>query len=126
MTALDEYNGSINWPEWSGLLDLTYTVSDWKFRYGVEWIDSMESYTLLGEPKEASIHDYEVGSYLEHFASVRFNNGSWEVTGGVRNLLNEEPPTISQGFYNRVGNAPLYSGYDYVGRRVFLQLAKKF
>ena len=38
----------------------------------------------------------------------------------------EEPETISQGFNFRMGNAPLYSGYDYFGRQAFVQLATKF
>ena len=33
---------------------------------------------------------------------------------------------ISQGYYFRQGNAPLYSGYDYFGREAFFQLAKEF
>jgi len=28
--------------------------------------------------------------------------------------------------YNRVGNAPLYSGYDYLGRTAFVNLTKSF
>jgi outer membrane receptor protein involved in Fe transport len=70
--------------------------------------------------------DLEVGDYQEHYMSVRYTSGTWQITGGVRNLLDEEPPTISQGFHNRVGNAPLYSGYDYFGREAFFQLVKQF
>jgi len=28
--------------------------------------------------------------------------------------------------YNRVGNAPLYSGYDYIGRTYFVNISKSF
>jgi outer membrane receptor protein involved in Fe transport len=65
----------------------------------------------------------EVGDYQEHFMSVRYSSDRWEVTGGVRNLFDEEPPTISQGFYNRQGNSPYYSGYDFFGREAFVQVA---
>jgi len=46
----------------------------------------------------------------------------------VRNFADKEPPTISPGagIYNTVGNAPLYSGYDYFGRTFFVNLSKKF
>jgi hypothetical protein len=44
----------------------------------------------------------------------------------VRNLADEAPPIISAGFYNRVGNSPLYSGYDYVGREYFLSMSYSF
>ena len=44
----------------------------------------------------------------------------------LRNVFDEEPETISAGFYSRMGNAPLYSAYDYFGRQAFVQLAIKF
>jgi outer membrane receptor protein involved in Fe transport len=44
----------------------------------------------------------------------------------MRNIFNEEPPTLSAGIVSRVGNAPLYSGYDYVGRTFFINLSKSF
>jgi hypothetical protein len=49
------------------------------------------------------------------------------LTVGVRNLTNKEPPVISaQAGYSRVGNAPLFSGYDYIGRRVFVTGSRSF
>jgi outer membrane receptor protein involved in Fe transport len=46
---------------------------------------------------------------------------------GVRNLFDKKPPVISaQAGYNRVGNSPLYSGYDYVGRTLFVNVSKAF
>lgn len=122
----DEYNGSVNWPEWAGVLDVSYTWGNWRVLYGLDWIDSMKSYTLLGLNRETTPYDFEVGQYFEHRASLRYRGDSWEATFGVRNLMDEEPPTISQGYYNRVGNAPLYSGYDYVGREGFLTISKSF
>jgi len=124
--AADQLNGTINYPKWSGNLELTYSLENWRFRYGVDWIGSMDSYAYLEEDPADTIFDFEVGDYFEHYASVRYSLSGWQVTAGVRNLLDEEPPTISQGFYNRVGNAPLYSGYDYVGREAFLVLRKEF
>ena len=92
----------------------------------------MESYTFLtseATPRRCrdvgrtAIRDLEVGDYQEHYMSVRYSSERWEITGGVRNLFDEEPPTISQGFYNRQGNAPFYSGYDFFGREAFVQVA---
>lgn len=122
----DQLNGTINNPKWSGNLELTYSLENWRFRYGVDWIGSMDSYAYLEEDPATTVFDFDVGDYFEHYASVRYTRGDWEFTAGVRNLLDEEPPTISQGFYNRVGNAPLYSGYDYVGREAFLVVRKGF
>jgi outer membrane receptor protein involved in Fe transport len=120
---LDRLNGSLNNPENIATLGLSYFLNNWRFLYGVDWIDGMESYTFLEQDPATSVRDLDVGDYQEHFMSVRYTNDRWQITGGVRNLFDEEPPTISQGFYNRQGNSPLYSGYDYIGREAFLQVA---
>jgi outer membrane receptor protein involved in Fe transport len=122
----DFLNGTINNPKYSANVDVTYTMGNWRFRYGVDWLDSMDSYAFLEEDPATSIYDFEVGDYQEHYMSVRYTNEEWQVTAGMRNIFDEEPPVISQGYYNRQGNAPLYSGYDYFGREAFFQLAKVF
>ncbi|MEO7744324.1 MAG: hypothetical protein ABIR98_15410, partial [Usitatibacter sp.] len=65
-------------------------------------------------------------SYILHSASVEYKADKWSVTAGVRNIADKEPPQISSGVISRVGNAPLYSGYDYVGRRYFVNVTKEF
>lgn len=124
----DEVNGTINNPEFTATADVTYSMSNWKFRYGVEWIDSMDSHAYFGiAPDRSSTYDFQVPSYTLHNASIQFSSDNdWTAIVGVRNLTDEPPPWISQGAYNRVGNSPLYSGYDYVGRSVFVNISKKF
>ena len=129
---LDELNGSLNNPENTANLELSYTLRNWRFLWGIDWIDQMESYTVIRADATAAtraaveaslaVRDLAVGDYQEHYMSVRYTTDRWQITGGVRNLFDEEPPTISQGYHNRVGNAPLYSGYDYFGREAFVQL----
>lgn len=121
----DQLNGTINNPKNIATLDFTYAWGNWRVRYGVDWIDDMESYTLLRVAQPTN-RDLAVGDYQEHYASVRYTNDDWQWTVGMRNIFDEVPPTISFGNYNRIGNAPLYSGYDYFGREAFLQLAKQF
>lgn len=115
-----EYNGSLEKPEFGGGAAFTYTLDKWKFIYGVEWIGSMDGYGEAEEDPDESISDYTVPSYFEHRISARYQADTWKTTFGVRNLTNETPPEISAGYFNRVGNSPLYSGYDYVGREVFI------
>ena len=124
----DVTTGSINNPEYTATSDVTYSLSNWKFRYGVEWIAGMDSHDYLGiAPGRASTYDFKVPSYWLHNASVQFaSDDDWSAIVGVRNLFDETPPWISQGAYNRIGNSPLYSGYDYVGRTVFVNVSKKF
>ena len=123
---MEDVKGMIDNPEFTATADVAYTWDKWRVRYGVEWVQGMDSYDYYGEDPATSIYDLEVDDYFQHNASVQYTADGWTVTAGVRNLLNEDPPTISSGVYNRVGNAPLYSGYDYLGRTAFVNLTKSF
>ncbi|MDV3468166.1 TonB-dependent receptor [Stenotrophomonas sp. C3(2023)] len=123
---LVDYNGNLNTPEYSGTLDVTYSWNKWRFRYGLEWVDAMQSYDYYGLDPATSVYKFHVPSYFTHALSTEYSADKWTVTAGVRNLRNETPPMISSGAYNRVGNAPLYSGYDYVGRTYFMNVGYKF
>ena len=124
---LDDVNGNINSPEMTAEADFTYDVGDYRFFWRTNWIKEQDSYEYLGEDPATSIFDFNVPDYFLHSASVRYTSEQdFELTFGIRNVFDEKPPTISAGFYNRVGNAPLYSGYDYIGRQAYVNIAKKF
>ena len=124
---LDETNGIVGSPKWSGTLDATYEVKGWRFYYGLNYIGKMDSYEYLGEDPATSTYKLNTPQYFTHTVSVGYKADKWDITVGVRNLLDEKPPVISaQAGYNRVGNAPLYSGFDYVGRRLYLNASKTF
>jgi outer membrane receptor protein involved in Fe transport len=126
---VDDFNGTIGNPSWSGALDVNYTVKNWNYYYGLEWVGTTSSYDYRGEDPATSTYKLDTPAYFLHAASVRYKDpvGKWEVTLGVRNLTDTKPPVISaQAGYNRIGNAPLYSGYDYLGRRFFLNVTKTF
>jgi outer membrane receptor for ferrienterochelin and colicin len=65
-------------------------------------------------------------NYFLQAISVKYEADKWSVTGGVRNFADRKPPTISQGVYSTVGNALLYSGFDYFGRSYFLNITRSF
>ena len=123
---LEDYVGMVNNPEYTGTFDVSYGWDKWRVRYGVEYIAAMDSYEYYGLDAATTKYDLDVDDYYNHNTSVQYNNGSWSVTAGIRNLWNDTPPTVSAGVYNRIGNAPLYSGYDYVGRTAFVNLTKSF
>ncbi|WP_292225998.1 TonB-dependent receptor [Brevundimonas sp.] len=122
--------GRINVPEFSGYSDVTYAWDNWRVRYGVEYIQgtSDQDYYLreYGDDYAAEGYNLTVPDYFLHNASVQYRTDNWTATVGVRNIFNQDPPSITTGVYNRVGNAPLYSGYDYVGRSAFVNLSKSF
>ena len=116
-------------PEYTGQLDLTYDIRNWRVRYGMEWVGSINGYEYYERYDNVDYRpDYlmEIDDYFLHNLSVRYSGDDWSVTGGVRNLMDEDPPIISTGAYTSVGNAPLYSGYDYFGRVFFFNFTKKF
>ncbi|GAB3353221.1 TonB-dependent receptor plug domain-containing protein [Lysobacter tyrosinilyticus] len=123
---IDDVNGTINNPEYAGSFDVSYGMKNWKLRYGTEWVGSMQSYDYFGLNGETDARKLYVKDYFTHNLSGQYTFDTWSFTAGVRNFTNAIPPSISSGVYNRVGNAPLYSGYDYVGRTYFLNVAKSF
>lgn len=126
---LDDVNGTIGSPRWSGAMDVRYKFKDWNVYYGLEWVGKMDSYGYLGQDPATSTYKLDTPSYFLHSLSLTYTDSvsKWKATLGVRNLTDAKLPMISaQAGYNRVGNAPLYSGYDYTGRRVFLNLSKSF
>ena len=127
---LRDFSGTLNAPEMTGQLDLTYSIKNWTLRYGLEWVDAINGYEFY---EKYSNIDYrpdflmETDHYFLHNVSAQYEGDDWSVTGGVRNLANEEPPIVSNGTgVNRIGNASLYSGFDYIGRSFFLNFTKNF
>lgn len=127
LAAMRDQNGIIAVPEFTGSMDVTWNQGPWRVRYGMDWIAGMESYSYYKLDKSTTQFDFDVGDYFLHSLSVRYApEKDWSLTAGVRNLADTDPPVISAGQYNRVGNSPLYSGYDYAGRTVFVNLQKSF
>jgi iron complex outermembrane receptor protein len=122
--------GTIGTPEFTATADFSYAWDQWRVHYGLEWIDGMGYDTYYqkyyGYTLESLGYDAEVGAYLTQNVSVRYEADDWAVTVGVRNLTNQTGDEVSAGVVNMVGNVPLYSGYDYVGRTAFINLSKSF
>jgi outer membrane receptor protein involved in Fe transport len=120
-----EFNATVTAPKLTGSLDLTYSMSKWTFRYGVDFVEETQSFDLNDEDPATSIFDLSTGNYYEHNASVRYDGGKWQATLGVQNLYDETPPSVSS-VLQRTGKSALYSGYDEVGRTVFVRGAYQF
>ena len=117
---LESFNGAIGAPKLTGVFDFSYQWKAWRVRYGLEWIDKMDSYAIDAQDPATSTYKLDTPSYTRHNLSMEYKADKWSVIVGVRNIENKEPPPISQGFNNRRGNAALYSGFDYVGRTWFV------
>lgn len=137
---LADANGIVSTPDWVGNFDATYATKHITFRYGLDWIGGSKGKTykylafdnLTGEVDPATEQFYrdnyllDTKDYFLHNASVQFDvSDRFEFTVGVRNLFDKAPPRITSGIFNAVGNAPLYSGYDLVGRSFFANVNVK-
>jgi iron complex outermembrane receptor protein len=123
--------GTVNDPEYSATASASYSWDRWRVRYGVEWIDSMNDEEIYaarnnGASLTAMGYDTFMEEYFLHSVSAQWATDDLTVTAGVRNLFNEAPPTGTGAYLGGIGNSPLYSGYDFVGRSVFVNLSKTF
>ncbi|MEN3748221.1 TonB-dependent receptor [Sphingomonas sp. HF-S3] len=120
--------GSVNNPEWTGTFEGAYTRDRWTLRYGVEWLDgtNTSAFQLGTTDAVRATYYFQTPDYFLHSASVRYQADHFGLILGVRNLTNSSLPEISSGAYNRVGNVPLYSGYDYLGRTFFVNVTTAF
>lgn len=120
--------GLISNPEWTGQFDATFGMEDVSLRYQVEWIGATDSQDYA-EPFGYDPNEYllRTKDYFLHTASVSFDvTEQFGMTVGVRNIFDKKPPRISADYTNLIGNAPLYSGFDVVGRSFFLGLNAGF
>ncbi|KAF1698944.1 TonB-dependent receptor [Pseudoxanthomonas jiangsuensis] len=124
-----DYSGTIGAPELTGQLDLNYTIRNWRVRYGLDWVGSVESYSYYEKYDGVDYrptYQMAIDDYFLHNLSLKYTGDDWSVTGGIRNVADKDPPVVSTGAYTTIGNAPLYSGYDYFGRTFFLNFSKEF
>jgi outer membrane receptor protein involved in Fe transport len=126
LDALDEDNGEIFFPKWTGTFDATYSFGKVSLYYGLNWVGKMDSFAAVEEDPNNSIYQFATPNYFTHSASVRLmTNDKFSFTIGVRNFTDKKPPQISGYVFNRLGNAPLYSGFDFVGRSFFANFTAK-
>ncbi len=149
---VNDFNGTLGYPgagagpKWSGALDTRFKTGGFTFRWGVNFIGKMSSQqfaTQAYRKDDGTVcpggagpgcflvdYDFKVPNYFEHSASVQY---LWprigELTIGVNNLFDKDPPTISNDNvnpYGRFGNFFANSGYDYRGRSIWVNVTRSF
>ncbi len=122
----DDTNGTVGSPKWAGNLDVAYKIKKIQVRYILDWLAKTEAYTYYGLDPATTPFYLETPNYFTHAVSLKYDADKFSITAGVQNLLDRDPPKISYGVYNRLGNAPLYSGVDYEGRTFYVSVGAKF
>jgi iron complex outermembrane receptor protein len=129
----DDNVGEPEFPEWrvNGRLSLSYSDFrlNWFSRFidsgaddGIErdWSTNTPACDGLDFPCRAVSY---TDSYLVHNVSFVYTQDDYQVTLGVQNVFNEEPPRVDASGFGRTfsrRNIPLGAGYDTFGRTVFV------
>jgi len=126
------WTGTINSPQKTGVLELSYEFRNWLLWYGLEWIDDQDSYAYLADGDADLLaayrdtYDMKIGDYYKSSLAIRYKADKWSLNAGVRNLSDRQPPSLSTGVVASFANAPIYSGYDFLGRSYFMNFTKDF
>ncbi|KKO49150.1 TonB-dependent receptor [Arsukibacterium sp. MJ3] len=130
--------GEFGRPKDVGNLMVALDYEDWTFNWTARYIGSVSNYTRYGQGEYRDTATYrgdEVKLVLHsdaviyHAFSVTkdFRDAGVDVTFGVANAFDKEPPKVSSiGGVTRMGTSAFYSQYDWLGRRMFLNVSYQF
>ncbi|PKM19249.1 MAG: TonB-dependent receptor [Gammaproteobacteria bacterium HGW-Gammaproteobacteria-15] len=132
--------GLLGSPKHVANLKLGLNYDDWSFNWLVRYVGSGDNYTdygngtyrdtavIRGETVKVVAH---ADAYTYHTFSTTKIFGDTGLTGtlGVSNIFDKAPPqvtTLGAVDLDVIGNSAFYSQYDWIGRRVFLNLSYAF
>ncbi|MGQ4659107.1 TonB-dependent receptor domain-containing protein [Lysobacter sp. F6437] len=123
--------GYIGRPKLVGNLDFILERGDWTYYWRTNYVqqtknrDLTPTYTYAGW--ENAWRDIWADEAFYHTVSVRYEQADWAINVGINNLLDQDPPRISDGVGTRRGNIPAFaSQYDWYGRTGFVRMEYKF
>ena len=121
-------------PEWEGTSVLVATYGRFRFNWRANYIHGEEDDPgdfFVGAPC-ATLQVMcrpiaRTDDYWTHNASVTWIPRDWEITLGIVNVFDEEPPLMDNGAPEvQLNNIPLGAGYDLQGRRAYLLVRRQF
>ncbi len=128
----NDFNGTIGDPEFVANMRTELRRGDWTYSWFMNYIDgtsnsiySSNTASYFGQPN--AFYDVNIEGTLYHDVSVRWQGDTLSLIGGVSNMWDEEPPTVSTGTATRRGNTALSATqYDLRGRTLFVRATKTF
>jgi iron complex outermembrane receptor protein len=123
-------NGFVGDPDWTGQLNFRLERGDVTAFWGVDMVGKASDAEDYADTAQSGAVKLKVHTEFTAYHNVSLQKKFDNVTllGGVANLFDEAPPAVSQnaGNYNMTGYSVLSSQYDYIGRRVFVNITAKF
>ena len=142
-TVIDD-NGEASEPKWVGDFNIEWEKGSWTLFYGLDVTGGTSDLedlkrtlgggrtcrTSIFRPGPQFCPDVRLSPTFYHSASVTHRVGEdFRITLGMANILDTKPPRASVPFsgISAIGQAPAFgSQYDYLGRRVFVQVRGNF
>lgn len=118
-------------PRTVGLADASLKRGNWTYSWQGTYVSTTKNhdvnptFTYQGYPN--AHQDVTAGWQFLHNVSVAYDHSDWELTLGVRNVFDKNPPLISPNAGTRYGNVAAFATqYDWYGRTYFARLNYKF
>ncbi len=135
--SVSDFNGAIGEPKHTGTFLVGYKRNNWNFNWftniigkgdnTISAVGATETFTWTANGN-LTRRVVRVPRVMYHTLSVGWEDveSGLAITGGIRNLMDKEPPRISAGGGTRVGNSSFYSQYDWLGRQFFVNVKYDF
>jgi iron complex outermembrane recepter protein len=129
-------NGTIGSPGVTGNLRTVLSKDDFRYTWFMDYVGPTSNQRFAPTRNGINeayfgtsvVRDYNLEAVTYHGVSVEYRNDNWRLIGGVRNMFDEQPPTLSTGaFATRRGNTALSATqYDLRGRTGFVTVSRTF
>ncbi|MEQ8404730.1 MAG: TonB-dependent receptor [Oceanicaulis sp.] len=128
-------------PHWNGTFRGFVDYDDFRFTWNTRWTgktDDNEFQEAFPENGPANTDtcnatgdllckDLEtVDDHFRHDVSLRYNADTWTIVGGVRNVFDEAPALVDPSENFELNGTNRFAGHDFIGRRFFLNVQKRF
>ncbi|QGX39633.1 TonB-dependent receptor domain-containing protein [Permianibacter aggregans] len=133
--TVEDRNGQFGDPKHVANFTAGYDIDNWSFDWIVNYIGPVsdvednegDTSTYRGQDVRIVI-DSDAVYYHAFSVGYEFDDSGLSARVGVANVFDEEPPKISDYANNlsNVGQSAFYTQYDWLGRRVFMNLSYKF
>lgn len=145
-TDFDTFQGEPGFPDWNGIATFRADFDNYRFTWSTRYIGETEQDSdfvdpfgnVTGDPATANtclgptlgdVNCRDVGfleDYYVHSTSLFYRGETWTIGGGIRNVLDTDPPQVDGSEITAINNTPIGLGYNLNGRTFFLNVSKQF
>ena len=138
---VDTFQGEWGFADWTLRTGFRVEYDDFRVSWETRYISSVNQDSdgvddfgtafdvsdTCGVLDNLTCRDYgETDNYFLHNLSLYYFGDVWTLGGGIRNLLDEEPPVVDGTEVLAINNTPIGYGYDINGRVFFVNIQASF